>query len=148
MPYARISTPKDEIEVFWRSNLPQDDPSVIATNGRPTILLLHPVLLNVEQLEPQFSDPSLSDAYNMVAYDIPTSGRTKAPRFASQGQFPLFDNWTEGAMMAHFCDALGISAVHVFASATHPVQAALRFSILFPERCLSLTLCGATPPEE
>ena len=148
MPFTRISTPEDDIELFWRSNLPQDDPTSISANGRATILLLHGVLLSVEYLETQFSDNSLSDAYNLIAFDIPTAGKTKAPRFATCGQGDVYDNWVEAAMIAHFCDTLGISSVHIFASMSNSIHAGLRFATLFPERCLSLTLCGATAQEE
>jgi pimeloyl-ACP methyl ester carboxylesterase len=104
--------------------------------------------LNVEHLETQFSDSCLSDAFNLIAFDIPTSGKTRAPRYATRGQGDVYDNWVEAAMIAHFCDALKIPSVHIFATMTNSVHAALRFSILFKERCLSLTLCGATQREE
>ena len=76
MPYLKISSPTDQIQLFWRSNLPNDDISHLKASTKQTILLLNPFFLSIDFLDPQFDDPVLSRNYNLFAFDtISLSGR-------------------------------------------------------------------------
>lgn len=48
------------------------------------------------------------------------------------------------SLVGDFCLTLGISDVHVMAPMGWAVNAALRFSLLFPVMCRSIALCGTS----
>lgn len=96
MPFVRLSTDRDEFNVYWRSNLPGNDASYAGKNGRPTILLIAPAFLSVEFLNQQFDDPALQ-IYNLIAFDPPGYGRTICPRYKSCEQAGTIDDWVMAA---------------------------------------------------
>lgn len=102
MPFVKLSADRDEFDVYWRSNLPEDDPKYIATNERPTILLLAPAFLSVEFLDRQFDDPALNQLYNLIAFDPPGYGRTVAPKYKTRAQALGIDDWVMAAYVCCF----------------------------------------------
>lgn len=91
MPFVQLSAQDDQITVFWRSNLPDDDVDIIHKNGRPTVLILVPGMLSVEFLDHQFNEASTLNQYNIIAFDTVGHGRTQCPVF--RDQVPLVDEW-------------------------------------------------------
>ncbi|KAF9509496.1 hypothetical protein BS47DRAFT_148466 [Hydnum rufescens UP504] len=144
MPF--VALPEDRIRLFYRTNLPGDDVSLISQSRRETLLLLHPHFLSSAFMYPQFQDPHLKNTYNMIAFDEVGCGDTEAPYYLSDGQAPYHDRWVEGAIIARFCDALRLPPVHVFACQVRSVQSAQCFSSIFPDKCRSLTLCSVPRP--
>lgn len=128
----------------FTANLPNDDLTHI--NRKPLIILLAPLFLSVDFLDPQFNDAQLSSVYNMIAFDQITHGKTLFPSYISGGFGAIQDTWTDAAILALFCHTLGLPPAHIFAAQNNSVNAALRFSILFPNQCLSMTLCGIPGP--
>ncbi|KDQ13125.1 hypothetical protein BOTBODRAFT_33737 [Botryobasidium botryosum FD-172 SS1] len=134
MPYLEL--PGQDVTLWYRTNVPGDN---IAgwDHARPTVLLLHPPFLDSDLgLDPQFADPRLHRAFNLVAFDQFTSGRTRNPLHLAR------DTWVDAALHALALETLHIPPCHVFAVQNISVNVALRFAMIFPERCLSLTLCS------
>lgn len=145
MPLLAVSAPEDRINLFWRSNLPNDDLAHLTTSARPTALLLHPFSLSITFLDPQFKDPILADKHNLFAFDLPSFGGSVTPLYGTRRQGAVHDDWVSAALIAAFCLELGLPPIHIFASQFTAMHAALRFAILFPEMVESLTLCGVGP---
>lgn len=95
MPFVQLSAQDDQITVFWRSNLPDDDIEIIHKNGLSTVLMLVPGMLSVDFLDHQFHDCSSLSQYNLVAFDAVGHGRTQCPAF--RDQVPLIDEWVMAA---------------------------------------------------
>jgi len=142
MPY--VTLPEDQIHLYYRTNLPNDDLTVIATSGKETILYLHPTFLSSVHLSPQFDDPLLNDNFNLIAFDALACGRTEAQSYLSLHQAAVHDGYVDAAIIALFHEYLGLPPVHVMAGENRPVQAAMGFAMLFPEKTLSLIACS--PP--
>lgn len=109
MPYVEI--PQDDVSLYWRSNLPNDDLSYIRSNPKPVILLLHPLFMCTDFLDAQFTDPLLVENFHLIAFDSVSYGHTKNPRYMSQ--VVHHDAWVEGAIIARFCDALDLPPVRL-----------------------------------
>ncbi|KAI0036061.1 alpha/beta-hydrolase [Vararia minispora EC-137] len=141
MPYVDISRDDDYVSLWYITNSPSGHASSFDPN-KPTVLLLHPILLDSTWLGAQFGDPRLSRDYNLIAFDWRTNGKSMSRYCGKQ------DSWTDAVDMALFCYALCLPAAHVWASEVTSVDAAVRFSILFPELCLSLTLLSTNSLDE
>ncbi|KAF8339032.1 uncharacterized protein EI90DRAFT_2442637 [Cantharellus anzutake] len=142
MPY--VTLPVDQIRVYYRTNLPNDDLSQIASSEKATLLILHPTYLSSDHLSSQFDDPLMKDYFNLIAFDAVCCGRTEAPNYLSLSQAAVHDGYVDAAIIALFHEYLSLPPVHVMASEHRPVQGATRFVLLFPEKVLSLATCS--PP--
>lgn len=96
MPFLRLSTLEDELDVFWRSNLPNDNIDDIANTTRPTLVILNFTSLSIDFLDKQFEDPAFLD-HNLFAFDPPGYGKTKSPLLSTPKQLPLMDEWVMAA---------------------------------------------------
>ncbi|KAF8527486.1 Alpha/Beta hydrolase protein [Hysterangium stoloniferum] len=132
MPLCHIA---NDIALFYITNTPNDNVALFDTQ-KPTILLMHPVSLDVTWLRGQFKEPRLTNMYNMIAFDQRNSGRTKSTYSARR------DSYVDAADVAFACELLQLPPVHVFAVQLNSIWAACRLSILFPSKCLSLCLCS------
>ena len=95
-------------------------------------------------LSSQFDDPLLNDNFNLIAFDALACGRTEAQSYLSLHQAAVHDGYVDAAIIALFHEYLGLPPVHVMAGENRPVQAAMGFAMLFPEKTLSLIACS--PP--
>lgn len=129
-------------------NLPNDDLSILKTSSKPLIVLLQPLFLSIDFLDSQFNDPLLSNSYNMIAYDGVAYGRSECETYISAGYASTHDTWADTGLLALFAQSLQLPPFHIFAVQNNSVNTALRFSILFPTKCLSLTLCAIAGPTE
>lgn len=123
-------------------NLPSDDLAHLKTSSKPLIVLLPPVMLAARHLEPQFRYPGLTDNYDMIAFDWIGCGETECPEYITPERAAHHDTWVDAALLARFAQKLLLPPFHIFAVQNNSVNAALRFSMLFPSHCLSLTLCS------
>lgn len=137
MPYCQI-TP--DLSLFYITNTPHNDVTRFDLS-KPTILLLHPVSLDVTWLRNQFEDPRLNEAYNMIAFDQRNAGRTKS-RHSGQR-----DSYVDAADIAFALELLQLPPVHIFAVQLNSIWSACRFAFLFPSKCVSLCLCGVPADE-
>lgn len=94
MPFLQLSTSLDSFNVYWHSNLPNNDVTNIGSNGRATLLLLVPARMSVDLLDKQFEDPVLHP-YNLIAFDYPGYGRTECPHL--HDQLLQLDDWVQAA---------------------------------------------------
>ncbi|KAG8955931.1 hypothetical protein FRC04_006379 [Tulasnella sp. 424] len=137
MPYLDLS--KDKISIWYTTNLKNDNIANL-DRTKPTILILHGMFLNTRFLAPQFNDPRLNDNFNLIAYDAMSCGKTKNP------VSPHNDLWCQAALIAQVSFELKLPPFHLMANGMNPVAAALRFNILFPGRCLSMSLNSIPGP--
>ncbi|KAJ3713792.1 Alpha/Beta hydrolase protein [Lentinula raphanica] len=141
MPYVDIYSKDDYASIFYTTNTEHDcvggfDPE------KPTILMLHPTTLDSSWLTEQFSDPRLGSNFNLIAFDMRVCGKSTC---RANGKH---DAWVEAADLAMCAQMLHLPPCHIFACETIAVNAVLRFAILFPEMCSSLTLCNVPAPTE
>lgn len=101
MPFVKLSTDRDQFDIYWRSNLPGDDIAKTGRNGRRTILLIAPAFHSVDFLDIQFSDPALQ-AYDLIAFDPPGYGRTMCPQLKSREQAVSIDDWVMAAYVTSY----------------------------------------------
>lgn len=109
---------------------------------KPTVILLHPPALDSTWMNPQMTDPRISTRYNIIAFDLRCCGKSLSRPTG------LHDAYVEAADLAFAHQILHLPPAHVFAVGSQSVPIALRFAALFPEMCLSLTLCAVPPPTE
>ncbi|EMD40993.1 hypothetical protein CERSUDRAFT_44789 [Gelatoporia subvermispora B] len=134
MPYVDLHSADDYASIWYTTNTPNGnvgsfDPS------KPTIVMLHPLCLDSTWLHPQLDDPRLNSGFNIIAFDTRSTGRSY---FRPSGRYDLWVNMGDLAQAFH---RLHLPPAHIFACELY-AYTALRFAILFPELCLSLTLCN------
>ncbi|OCH95871.1 alpha/beta-hydrolase, partial [Obba rivulosa] len=134
MPYVDLYTSDDYASIWYTTNTPNGnvgsfDPS------KPTIVMLHPLCLDSTWLHPQLDDPRLDSGFNIIAFDTRSTGRSY---FRPSGKYDLWVNMADLAQAFHL---LHLPPAHIFACELY-AYTALRLAILFPELCLSLTLCN------
>ncbi|KAF5393619.1 hypothetical protein D9757_000406 [Collybiopsis confluens] len=141
MPYVDIYSKDDHASIYYTTNTEYDcvggfDPE------KPTILMLHPTVLDSSWCSEQFSDPRLETNFNIIAFDMRVCGKSTC---RANGRH---DSWVEAADIAMCCQILRLPPCHIFACEILSVNCALRLAILFPDISLSLTLVNAPPPTE
>ncbi|THH03412.1 hypothetical protein EW145_g6274 [Phellinidium pouzarii] len=112
--------------------------------NKPTVLLLHPRLLDSYFFVPQFRDPRLTHGYNTLAIDHHYLGKNSTSATVDDAPY---DSWMIATDLLSALDLLNVNNCHIFAiSLADPI--AIRMYLLRPEQILSLTLCGMPPPVE
>ena len=150
MPYVDLLHPTDAVSIWYISSsrlrtvnsLPKD---------KPTIVMLHPLYLNSSWMWGQIDDPRLNSAFNIIAFDTRTSGKSMSTPSG------LYDTWVQAADLAlclqvcirvrilrGFCvlnprvsigllnsgQHLHLPSVHLVGIETVSVNCALRFAML------------------
>lgn len=141
MPFVDLHSTDDYATIFYRTNTSNGNVGGFDA-GLPSLILLHPLLLDSSWLDQQFGDPRLSSNYNMIAFDMRSAGRSSC---RSSGRH---DSWVDAADLAHCHQTLHLPPCHILALGVTAVCCALRFAFLFPEMCLSLALCNVSAPTE
>jgi len=142
MPYIESKElAKDKIQVWYTTNLKGDNTANL-DRSKPTVLLLHGMFLSSRFLAPQFNDQRLSGAFNLIAIDALSCGKTKNP------VAPQHDLWSDAALIAICMEALKLPPCHIMANGMNWVATSLRFAILFKDRCLSLNLVSIPGEKE
>ncbi|KAH8105492.1 Alpha/Beta hydrolase protein [Cristinia sonorae] len=140
MPFVDLVA-KDDFASLWYStntacrNVGGFDPT------RPTIVMLHPLHVDSTWLYPQLDDPRLTNKFNIITFDTRITGASVC-RFSG-----MYDLYVAAADIAHAFYHLRIPPAHIFASEVFS-YVALRLAALFPDLCLSLTLCNVSAPTE
>ncbi|KAJ7873389.1 Alpha/Beta hydrolase protein [Mycena olivaceomarginata] len=141
MPFVDLLSTDDFASIYYTTN------SVFGNVGgfdpeKPTVCILHPTFLDSSWLYPQFNDPRLDSEYNLIAFDMRVSGKSECRHSGRH------DSWVDAADLASCAQLLRLSPFHILAMESTSINCALRFAALFPEMCLSLTLCNIPPPTE
>lgn len=100
MPFVDVSAPSDSLSIFYRTNLPLDDISLLHTGAigqKRTLLMLGHHMLSAEFLDNQFNDLELSSNFNLIGLDYPGHGKSECPKFDSKEQLLKVDCWVLGA---------------------------------------------------
>ncbi|KAI0751268.1 Alpha/Beta hydrolase protein [Daedaleopsis nitida] len=140
MPYVDLISSDDYTAIWYNTNAPAGNVSGFDPE-KPTLVMLHPLFLDSSWTHPQLDDPRLHANYNIIVFDTRNTGKSL---FRPSGRHDL---WVVAADLAHCFYHLRLPPAHIFAPELYS-WAALRFASLFPELCLSLTLCNVTPQTE
>lgn len=139
MPWVDLYSKDDYASIYYMTstlghNVGGFDPA------KPSIMMLHPFLLDSTWLSNQFGDPRLYSKYNLIAFDSRSSGQTISH------PTPRRDSWVDAADIALCHQILQLPPCHILAFEATSINCALRLALLFPEICLSLTLCNVPVP--
>ncbi|KAI0079731.1 alpha/beta-hydrolase, partial [Panus rudis PR-1116 ss-1] len=140
MPYVDFKTSLDYASLWYSTNAPYCNVGSFNPD-RPTIVILHPFTLDSTWCYPQIDDPRINAEFNVITFDTRITGKS-ACKFNTK-----YDLWVAAADLAHAFYHLCLPPAHIFASEVF-VYVALRLSVLFPDLCLSLTLCNVPPQIE
>ncbi|CDO74127.1 hypothetical protein BN946_scf185043.g177 [Trametes cinnabarina] len=140
MPYVDLISSDDYAAIWYNTNSPGANVSGFDPN-KPTLVMLHPLFLDSSWTHPQLDDPRLNSNFNIIVFDTRSTGKSL---YRPTGRFDL---WVTAADLAHCFYYLRLPAAHIFAPELFS-WTALRFAALFPELCLSVTLCNVTPQTE
>ncbi|KAF8640140.1 hypothetical protein AX17_001376 [Amanita inopinata Kibby_2008] len=141
MPFVDLCSKDDYASIYYKTNSLFNNVSGFDPE-KPSVLILHPLLLDSSWLNYHFDDARLYQNYNMIAFDTRTSGTSKCKASGSH------DSWVEAADLAFCHQILQLPQCHILALESLSVNCALRFAVLFPEMCLSLTLCNIPAPTD
>ncbi|KAH8107665.1 alpha/beta-hydrolase [Cristinia sonorae] len=140
MPYVDLLSKEDFTSIWYMTNTPSGNVGAFDPD-KPTIVMLPPIHLDSGWRYPQLDDPRLSQKYNIIAFDLRVTGKS-IYRFNGK-----YDLWVAAADLAHSFHYLGLPPAHIFASEILSYTAC-RFASLFPDLCLSLTLCNIPAQSE
>ncbi|TCD63378.1 hypothetical protein EIP91_005609 [Steccherinum ochraceum] len=140
MPYVDLLSKEDYTSLFYSTNTPFGNVGSFDPE-KPTIAMIHPQHMDSSWLYPQLDDPRLRSRYNIIVFDTRVTGKS-VYRFNGK-----YDLWVTAADLAHAFHYLGLPAAHFFASEVF-CHAICRFAAIFPEFCLSITLCNVPAQSE
>ncbi|KAF9008828.1 Alpha/Beta hydrolase protein [Cyathus striatus] len=141
MPYVDLHSGDDYASIYYTTSAPHSNVGGFDPE-KPTVIILHPLFLDSTWLDHQFGDPRLYLNCNMIAFDMRTSGRSTCRPSGKH------DSWVEAADLALCHQHLQLPPCHILALEGTSINCALRFAVLFPEMCLSLTLVNVPAPTE
>lgn len=93
MPYVDLHAADDYVSIHYTTNTPFGDVSGFNPE-KSTIIMLPPPFLDSSWLYNQFGDPRLGKNFNLIAFDLRTSGRTY---YRLSGRY---DSWVDAADLA------------------------------------------------
>ncbi|EKM80253.1 hypothetical protein AGABI1DRAFT_39382 [Agaricus bisporus var. burnettii JB137-S8] len=141
MPFIDLHSKDDFVSIFYITN------SEFGNVGgfdpeKPTVLILHPVFLDLQWIDNHWGDPRIYQNCNLIAFDMRCSGRSVSRPSARH------DNWVEAADIALCHMKLRLPPCHILALESTAILCALRLAVLFPDMYLSLGLCNIPSPSE
>jgi len=101
MPYIDLLHPSDAVSIWYTSSSRLGTVNSLRPD-KPIIVMLHPLYLNSSWLWNQMDDPRLNSAYNIIAFDTRTSGKSMS---VPSG---MYDTWVQAADLA-LCFQVGLS---------------------------------------
>ncbi|KAF8204828.1 Alpha/Beta hydrolase protein [Pholiota molesta] len=134
MPCVDLHSAEDYASIHYTTNTLYSNVSGFDPD-KPTIVLLHPVFLDSTWLDLQMGDSRFKTQFNLIAFDMRSAGKSTC---RPSGRH---DSWVDAADLAS-------AFSHIFSSEGTSIYCALRFAVLFPELCLSLTLVNVPAPAE
>ncbi|KAG0145708.1 hypothetical protein CROQUDRAFT_45430 [Cronartium quercuum f. sp. fusiforme G11] len=106
---------------------------------KPWLLVIHPGYGDLTDVKSITDDEEYLERFNIIAFDGRDHGRTECPISPSR------DYNSMSADLAFAMQKLGLPPVNVLASHIWATDIAIRLAALFPEKVLSLFLCGLFP---
>ncbi|KAH8102207.1 alpha/beta-hydrolase [Cristinia sonorae] len=140
MPFIDLVAKDDYASLWYITNTPCGNVGGFDP-AKPTIVMMHPLHVDSTWLYPQFDDPRLTGKYNIIAFDTRLTG-TSMNRFTGK-----YDFYVAAADLAHAFYHLRLPPAHIWASEAF-CYVALRLAAIFPELCLSVTLCNVPAQTE
>lgn len=107
--------------------------------NNPWILLIHPLLTDISIVKGFTEELEIKENFNCILFELRLHGRTKSKVISTMDRFTL------AADLAFAMQKLHLPPVHVISSQSNVGEAALALAAIFPERVLSLFLCGLAP---
>ncbi|KAF9481994.1 alpha/beta-hydrolase [Pholiota conissans] len=141
MPRVDLHSPEDYASIHYITNTPYSNVGGFDPD-KPTIVLLHPAFLDATWLDLQMGDTRFHNQFNLIAFDMRSTGHSTC---RPSGRH---DSWVDAADLAFCFQKLHLPPSHIFAPEGTSIYCALRFAVLFPELCLSLTLVNVPAPAE
>lgn len=93
MPYIDLLHPFDAVSIWYTASSRLGTVNSLQPD-KPTIVMLHPLYLNSSWLWGQMDDPRLNSAFNMIAFDTRTSGKSMSTPSG------MYDTWVQAADLA------------------------------------------------
>ncbi|EGG09772.1 uncharacterized protein MELLADRAFT_71157 [Melampsora larici-populina 98AG31] len=128
MPFLELSSEVSLYYEIYRSK-----------KENPWILLLHPILTDMSWTTSFSAQPEIKGGFNCIVFDYRIHGRTQAPLT------PTLDYYMFAADIAMGMQKLQLPPVHVIAVQFSASEVALKLAAVFPEKVLSMFLCGLCP---
>ncbi|KAF8914148.1 alpha/beta-hydrolase [Gymnopilus junonius] len=141
MPTVDLHSKDDYASIYYTTNTPYCNVGGFDPE-KPPIVILPPAFLDSTWTEAQMGDSRLNKNYNIIAFDMRSSGKSIC---RPSGRH---DSWVDAADLAFCFQILHLPPSHILALEGTSVYCALRFAVLFPELCLSLTLVNVPAPSE
>ncbi|KAG0141504.1 hypothetical protein CROQUDRAFT_136112 [Cronartium quercuum f. sp. fusiforme G11] len=105
----------------------------------PWLLLIHPLMMDLSWVKGFTEQPDIKTTFNCVLFDLRLHGRTQSPLSSK------LDRHTLAADLAMGMQILKLPPVHVIAGQANTSEVALALAATFPEKVLSMFLCGLGP---
>ena len=93
MPFVDLLHPSDVVSIWYTSSSQLGTVNSLKPD-KPTIVMLHPLYLNSTWLWGQMDDQRLDTAFNIVAFDTRTSGKSISTPSG------MYDTWVQAADLA------------------------------------------------
>ena len=93
MPYIDLLHPSDVVSIWYTTSSRLGTVNSLQPD-KPTIVMLHPLYLNSSWMWGQMDDPRLNSAFNMIAFDTRTSGKSMSTPSG------MYDTWVQAADLA------------------------------------------------
>jgi len=95
MPFVDLHSKADYASIFYTTNTLFSNVSGFNPE-KPSIVILHPIFLDLSWIDFQLGDPRLNSVYNIFAFDLRSSGKSIC-RLSGR-----HDSWVDAADLA-FC---------------------------------------------
>ncbi|KAG0143998.1 hypothetical protein CROQUDRAFT_660531 [Cronartium quercuum f. sp. fusiforme G11] len=128
MPHLEISS---EVSMYYEI--------VSSEPNNPWLLLIHPFISNFSVIKDFAEQPVIKSMFNCILFEMRYHGRTRAPLSAK------LDRHTFATDLAMGMQKLQLPPVHVIAGQANTSEVALALAAIFPEKVLSIFLCGLGP---
>ncbi|KDR83489.1 hypothetical protein GALMADRAFT_235659 [Galerina marginata CBS 339.88] len=141
MPTVDLHSKADYASIYYRTNTPHCNVGGFDPE-KPTLVILHPAFLDSTWVDSQMGDSRFDNNYNIIALDMRSCGKSVC---RPNGRH---DSWVDAADLAFCFQKLHLPPSHILGLEGTSIYCALRFAVLFPELCLSLTLVNVPAPVE
>lgn len=94
MPYVDLFSSDDYASIYYTTSSPYNNVGGFDP-AKPTLLVLHPLLLDTTWLDCQFGDPRLHKDFNIIAFDTRSAGKSTCVPNGRR------DSWVDAADIAY-----------------------------------------------
>ncbi|KAF4619957.1 hypothetical protein D9613_005443 [Agrocybe pediades] len=141
MPFVDFHSGTDYASIHYTTNTQHHNVGGFDRN-KPTLVILHPMFLDINWVNAQLGDSRLDKTYNIIAFDSRSSGKSICRPNARH------DSWVDAADLGICFQLLHLPPSHLLCLESNSICCGLRFAVMFPEMCLSLTLVNVPQSQE